>query len=188
MNFFIELQKNISKLVELKNVGKFDVILASDVGYLKNIGKAVAVLYDLNENKVIKTFSLKKKIIFPYVAGLLFLREGPIIFDLIKKVKDDYDLIIVDGHGLAHPRKAGIATFIGILTKKPCIGIAKSFLFGEIKNNYIFVDGERVGVKFKKYYASIGSNINIESLEKFLEKINFEYPEALKIADKLSKS
>jgi deoxyribonuclease V len=89
---------------------------------------------------------------------------------------------------LAHPRKAGLATIIGILTGKPTIGIAKSFLYGEIKDSYILVDGEKVGIKFGKYYASIGSNIEIESLEKFLGRIGFQYPEALKIADKLSKS
>jgi deoxyribonuclease V len=88
---------------------------------------------------------------------------------------------------LAHPRKAGLATIIGILTRRPTIGIAKSFLYGELKDNYIFVEGKKVGIKFEKYYASVGSNIDIVSLENFIKSIGFKYPEALKVADELSK-
>ena len=186
--FFYELQKALSRLVKFKNVEKIEKVLALDVAYKDNLAFCAAVIYDINENKVLKETIIKEKVDFPYIPGLLFLREAPIMLEAIRKIDREYDLILVDGHGLAHPRKAGLATVIGVLTEKPTIGIAKSFLYGEIRDNYIFVEGQKVGIKFGKYYASIGSNIDIDSLERFLSAINFTYPKALKIADKLSKT
>jgi len=186
--FYFKLQKALSKLVEFKKVKKIEKVLALDVAYKDDLAFCAAVLYDLKQEKVLKELLVKERVEFPYIPGLLFLREAPIMLEAIEKIDRDYDLILVDGHGLAHPRKAGLATIIGILTGKPTIGIAKSFLYGEIKDSYIFVDQQKVGIKFGKYYASIGSNIDIESLENFLKSINFKYPKALRIADKLSKT
>jgi len=186
--FFQEIQKALSRLVEFRKVEKIEKVLALDVAYKDDFAICAAVLYDLKENRVLKELMVKESVDFPYIPGLLFLREAPIMLEAIEKMDRDYDLILVDGHGLAHPRKAGLATIIGILTNKPTVGIAKSFLYGNIKNGYIFVDDKKVGVKFGKYYASIGSNIDIESLEKFLRSIDFKYPKALKLADKISKT
>jgi len=186
--FFQEIQKALSRLVEFRKVEKIEKVLALDVAYKDDFAICAAVLYDLKENRVLKELMIKESVDFPYIPGLLFLREAPIMLEAIEKMDRDYDLILVDGHGLAHPRKAGLATIIGILTNKPTVGIAKSFLYGNIKNGYIFVDDKKVGVKFGKYYASIGSNIDIESLEKFLRSIDFKYPKALKLADKISKT
>jgi deoxyribonuclease V len=188
IKFYFELQKALSKLVEVKKIEKIEKVLALDVAYKDDLAFCAAVIYDLRQEKVLKELVVKDKVDFPYIPGLLFLREAPIMLEAIEKIDREYDLILVDGQGLAHPRKAGLATIIGILTKKPTIGIAKSFLYGEIKDDYILVDGEKVGIKFGKYYASIGSNIDIESLENFLKLIDFKYPKALKIADKLSKT
>ena len=188
IKFYFELQKALSKLVEFKKIEKIEKVLALDVAYKDDLAFCAAVIYDLKQEKVLKELVVKDEVDFPYIPGLLFLREAPIMLEAIEKIDREYDLILVDGQGLAHPRKAGLATIIGILTKKPTIGIAKSFLYGEIKDDYILVDGEKVGRKFGKYYASIGSNIDIESLENFLKLIDFKYPKALKIADKLSKT
>ena len=188
VKFFQILQNALNRLVEFKKLEKIEKVLALDVAYKDDLAFCAAVIYDLRQEKVLKELIIKEKIYFPYIPGLLFLREAPIMLEAIEKIDRDYDLILVDGHGLAHPRKAGLATIIGILTGKPTVGIAKSFLYGEIKDSYIFVDEQKVGIKFGKYYASIGSNIDIESLENFLNIINFKYPKALKIADKLSKT
>jgi deoxyribonuclease V len=188
IKFYFKLQKALSKLVEFRKVEKIEKVLALDIAYKDDLAFCAAVIYDLKQEKVLKELIIKEKVNFPYIPGLLFLREAPIMLEAIEKIDREYDLILVDGHGLAHPRKAGLATIIGILTGKPTIGIAKSFLYGEIKDSYIFIDQQKVGIKFGRYYASIGSNIDIESLENFLKSINFKYPKALRIADKLSKT
>mgnify|MGYP001626251693 CR=1 FL=1 len=186
--FLSLLQKKLNYFIKFEKVEKFEKILALDCAYKKDLAICAAVYYDLKKDEIIKTKIEKEEVKIPYVPTFLFIREAPIMIKNYENFKnEEIDLILVDGHGLAHPRKAGIATIIGILTEKPTIGIAKSFLYGEIKDEIIYVNNEKVGIKFGKYYASIGSNIDFDSLKKFLEIINFQYPKALEIADKLSK-
>jgi len=184
---FVKFQKELSKKVELKKVKDFRKILAIDVAYKDSLALCIGILYDLEKEGIEKVYYKIGKVKFPYIPTFLFLREAPIILRLIEKVKERYDLILVDGHGLAHPRKAGLATVVGVISKKPTIGIGKSFLYGKFKGGIIFVGKKKVGIKFGKYYASIGSNIDFDSLKKFLERINFKYPKAMRIADRLSK-
>jgi len=187
LEFFSEIQKKLSKLVEFKKLDKIDIVVACDVSYVKDYGYCCATLFDFGRNEIIKRYLEKDKVYFPYIPTFLFLREAPLIIKTIKKIKEDFDLIVVDGHGLTHPRKAGLATIIGILTEKPCIGIAKSFLYGEIVDNTILVDGMKVGIVNKNIVFSIGSNIDFDSLYEFAKKVNFSYPDFLKDADIFSR-
>ncbi|MCS7093815.1 MAG: endonuclease V [Candidatus Aenigmarchaeota archaeon] len=184
---FLRFQKNISRLVNFKKLDRIKRIVCVDVGYKENLAVGVAVLYDLEKKDITNVYFEKNIVAYPYIPGFLFLREAPVVLSVLKKIREKYELIIIDGHGLAHPRKSGLATVIGVITKKPTIGIAKKFLYGKIRDNFIYVGGRKVGLKVGKYYVSIGSNIDFSSLIRFLKIIDFEYPKAMKIADKLSK-
>ncbi|MEM4460902.1 MAG: endonuclease V [Nanopusillaceae archaeon] len=190
MNFIqnlIKIQENIANRVKFKKVKNIERILCLDAAYKKDKVVTVAVLYDLKKDEVLEVYYRKDLVRFPYIPGLLFFREGNFMVKLIKKVKKKYDLIIVDGHGLSHPRMAGLATYVGVITNKPTIGIAKKYLFGDVIDDIIYLNNTKVGIKINRYYFSIGSNIDFDSLKIFIEKINFTYPKAMKIADKLSK-
>lgn len=67
---------------------------------------------------------------FPYVPGFLSFREAPVILDALAQLTVAPDLVICDGQGIAHPRRLGIASHLGLLTGLPTIGCAKSLLIG----------------------------------------------------------
>lgn len=92
---------------------------------------AAVVVLDLQELKIIDQAAVSEKQLFPYVPGLLGFREAPALVNAFKMLKIQPDLILVDGHGISHPRKLGIASHIGVLLDIPTIGVAKSILIGE---------------------------------------------------------
>jgi len=74
---------------------------------------------------------VKKEVLFPYVPGYLAFREVPALMDAWDKLPVKPDLLVADGHGIAHPRRMGIASHFGVLTQTPTIGCAKKVLCGQ---------------------------------------------------------
>jgi deoxyribonuclease V len=129
----IELQTRLSeKLVIRGKPHKINYIAAVDVAYTNdtNISLCVIVLFSYPEIELLNIISYYRKTGFPYIPGLLYFREGPVILETFKKLETKPDIIIFDGHGIAHPRKFGLASHIGLLLNIPAIGCAKSILYG----------------------------------------------------------
>jgi deoxyribonuclease V len=123
---------------------------------------------------------------YPYVPGLLMLREAEPIFYTLKLLKNSYDLLLVDGHGLLHPRKCGLACYIGVTIDKPTIGVAKSRLCGTIwPDGFIDLDGEILGYAIsKKLYISVGHRITLKTAITLVKELGVE---PLRLADINSK-
>ncbi|AAY79940.1 endonuclease V [Sulfolobus acidocaldarius] len=185
IEFLSKLQIFISKNITIKRLGIENIknLCGVDIAYKGNIGYAVSVMFD---GKDYFHKYVKGKVDFPYIPGYLFMREAPLMIKAVESFQ--CDLILVDGHGMAHPRKSGIASVIGVILDKPTIGVAKSKLYGDIveegSTNFIVVNGDKVGVKVGKYYYSIGNKVDIDDV---VELSRNGYPKVLALADKLSK-
>lgn len=81
----------------------------------------------------VETVVTASRLSFPYIPGLLTFREAPALLRTFAKVRHDPQVVFIDGHGLSHPRAAGIACHIGLSLDRPVIGCAKSVLTGTYK-------------------------------------------------------
>ncbi len=129
----IELQKKLRGKIRLaplkkkiKYIGGADV----SMNLFSTNGFAGFVTLSFPELELVDHAVIKEKINFPYIPGLLSFREIPMLLKAWEKLKTKPDVIIVDGMGIAHPRRLGIATHLGILLNIPTIGCAKSLLTG----------------------------------------------------------
>ena len=125
--------------------------------------------------ELIETATASRKMTFPYVPGLLSFREAPVCIAAVEKLKKEPDAFIIDGQGIAHPRRLGLAAHLGLFFDKPTIGCAKSRLIGEFeeppleKGAYSLLMGKRTIEPEAKYerrdtrYETIGAVLRTRS-------------------------
>jgi deoxyribonuclease V len=106
-----------------------------DVGYKFGTDKAqaVVVVMQFPSLEIIETTNTRAPLTFPYIPGLLSFREIPLILDAIKLLSHRPQLLICDAHGIAHPRRFGLASHLGLICDLPSIGVGKSCLVGQYK-------------------------------------------------------
>lgn len=130
----IRLQDQLSsKVIPKKTFEKISVIGAVDCSHTpkSNLGVAGIALYRFPELIELSHTVVEHAVTFPYVPGLLSFRELPLILAAVESLSQLPDLFLVDGQGIAHPRRFGIASHLGILLDIPTIGCAKSVLIGK---------------------------------------------------------
>ena len=139
--------------------------------------RAAVVVLSYPELEVAEVSVAEGRPNFPYVPGLLSFRETPVLIEALEKLVLDPDILIIDGHGLAHPRRFGIACHIGVLADTPTIGCAKSRLTGkhgplcgDVSSQAELIDrGELIGkvLRTRKdvtpIYVSIGHKVDLTS-------------------------
>ena len=140
---------------------------------------------------------------FPYVPGFLSFREIPAAIAGLRLLAHPPDLLMVDGHGIAHPRRLGIAAHLGVLTGLPSIGVAKSRLVGRHdqpgaergSRTVLSHKGETVGIvlrsreRARPLYVSPGHLVSLEQAVELVEAslTGYRLPEPTRLADKLSR-
>lgn len=138
---------------------------------------------------------------FPYVPGYLAFREVPALVKVLEQMKQKPDVLVVDGHGIAHPRRMGIAAHLGALTGQPSLGCAKKILFGKFNDpdlkqgSYtpIFDKQEQIGYAFrsktnvKPVFISPGNLIGMNNSLNIIRKCTGKYriPEPTRLAHEL---
>lgn len=127
------LQKRLAGKVRFVPLKKQPKLIAGiDCAFSKD-GKriiAAAVVLKLPDFAPVETANAVRKVTFPYIPGLLSFREAPACIAAVKKLETEPDVFIVDGQGIAHPRRLGLAAHLGLFFNKPTIGCAKSRLTG----------------------------------------------------------
>jgi len=195
----IALQKFLSSLVKKEGkVDKLKNIVGLDVAYVGSTGVAVAALLEYPSLTLREYVVIRGYVPIPYIPGLLAFREAPLLIKAYEKLGSSADLVIVDGHGITHPRKFGIASHIGVVLDVPSIGAAKKILTGSIvevngRKYLTTVDNELGAVVVergrRKVYLSIGHKISLEEIERLIPKMfkNHDLPEPTYIADLITK-
>jgi len=154
-------------------------IAGLDISTRKTYGTATAavVVIQYPQFRLMEVKIVKGKLDFPYIPGLLSFRESPLTLAACEELAITPDLILVDGQGIAHPRRIGLAAHLGLFLDTPTIGCAKSRLCGqheapeETPGSYTeLVDqGETVGAALrtrtgvKPVYVSIGHKIDLKN-------------------------
>ncbi|CAL1518308.1 deoxyribonuclease V [Chitinophaga sp. MM2321] len=127
------LQKEMrDKVIIQPYNGPVNYIAGADISFNKFSTTVYAgiVLLRFPELTPVGYSLVKKEVTFPYVPGFLAFREVPALLDAWEQLPQKPDVLVVDGHGIAHPRRMGIASHFGVLTNHPTIGSAKKKLFG----------------------------------------------------------
>lgn len=182
----ITLQKKIAKKVVAAkdDFGEISSICGVDVAYRgsSNAAYCSAVIMDKNMQQLVESVDVQTIVKYPYVPGLLMLREAEPIFYTLKLLKNSYDLLLIDGHGLLHPRRCGLACYIGVSLDKPTIGVAKSRLCGTVRpDGFVELDGEILGYAIsKKLYISVGHRVTLKTAITLVKELGIE---PLRLAD-----
>ena len=111
----------------LRTIAGFDVGFEDDGATTR----AAAVLLDAGTLQLLETQLVRMPTRMPYIPGLLSFRELPALLEALALLSTPPDLAFIDGHGIAHPRRLGIAAHFGVATDLPTIGVAKKILVGE---------------------------------------------------------
>ena len=149
----LELQNELSKKVithdNLIN-NNISNVCGIDVSYKDLNAFCSAVIVNKNTLEVIEIVNEKSTVNHPYIPGLFMLIEGKPLLRIIRLLKNQFDVLIIDGHGILHPRKCGLASYVGITIDKPTIGVAKNLLCRSIlENNYIEFNKTILGYRLK---------------------------------------
>ena len=168
------------------------------VGNVSGVARAAVVVLNYPEFRVVETRVAEGPIKFPYVPGLLSFREAPLTIAACGRLNLTPDLFLVDGQGVAHPRRFGLASHLGLFLDKPTIGCAKSLLCGQYEEpameagsyTEIVDKDETIGVALrtkpgtKPVYVSIGHKIDLPGAIYWVMKCcrGYRIPEPLRLA------
>lgn len=200
------LQEKLAGRVErVDRLGTVRHVCGIDVHYSPDgrSARAAAVLLSFPALLLLEQAFARRHVSFPYIPGLLSFRELPAALAALARLSRVPDLVLCDAQGVAHPRRCGLASHLGLLADLPCIGVAKRRLIGEHRSPAVrrgawtpLVDaGETVGAVLrtragvKPVYVSIGHRVSLETAVRYVMACTTRYrlPEPLRSAHRLAR-
>ena len=199
----IEIQRRLrNKLIKENRLSHVDAVAGIDVGVKRGVAKAAVIVLEYPSLAPLEQALVSLPVEMPYIPGLLAFREAPAILRALEGLERGPDLFILDGQGIAHPRRMGIATHIGIIVDKPTIGCAKSRLTGSHSDpqpeggsyTYLYDRGETIGAVLRTrtniapIYVSIGHKVDLETAIHYVLSCcrGFRLPETTRLAHKVA--
>jgi len=200
----IKLQEKLALKIIIKWDGrKINLLAGADFGYDRKTNRigAIIVVQKYPGFETVEISEAIREIDLPYIPGFLSLREGPAFFDAFSKIRNKPEITLVDGNGIAHPRRMGLASYIGVVLDIATIGCAKSAFFPfdlppQARGSYTHFKNknkERVGYCLrtrsgvKPIFVSPGHRIDFRrSMEIVLSCSRFRLPEPLREAHRLA--
>ena len=198
------IQGELAKTVKHERPGPIRAVAGADISILVRQKKLVCGVMvfswpDLEEIERAWTVSDE---VFPYIPGLLGFREAPCVVKTCGKLESGFDLLMIDGHGLAHPKGFGLACHVGVVLDVPTIGVAKKPLYGtferpgEMKGERTPIrggdGGETIGVvlrtrdRVKPVFVSVGNRTDLDTAVAVTLECarGYRIPEPTRLADK----
>lgn len=132
----IAIQRDLAGQVDVTvALPEFELVAGADVSYnrFSDVIFASVLVWRRSDAKAIESHSAIRETHFPYVPGLLSFREAPALLDAFARLETVPDVVMIDGQGIAHPRRLGIASHMGLWLNLPCVGCAKSRLSGRFE-------------------------------------------------------
>ncbi len=191
-----EQQKLSKKLIIKDSIKETKTIAGVDQAFFDNKIISYIVVMDSKLEKIVEKKHAIIDAPMKYIRGYLAFREGPAIIEAYNKLENKPDVLIVGGHGIAHLRKMGLASYVGVVLDIPVIGIAKKLLHGTLEEGKIYIDedmrGEVVFTKEKAnpLFVSPGNKVSIKKSVEIVKnsiKHPHKLPEPVHLAHKFSK-
>jgi deoxyribonuclease V len=205
LDWAIRLQEEMASRLFLRwKGGKVRLVGGADCAFDpigRSIGAAIVIM-SIPDFEIVDVAQAVARLSMPYIPGFLSFREGPVYLDAIRRLRVRPDVMLFDGNGIAHPRKMGLASHVGVLLDIPTIGCAKTAFFRfrppagnrgsstSYKNN----GGEKVGcclrtrAAVKPVFVSPGHRVDFAWARKIvLDCSRLRIPEPLREADRLSR-
>ena len=186
-----DIQYNLSKkIIEKDCFKKIQTVAGTDISFEKdNFAVAAAVVINLDNLEVLEEKTTEVKLLFPYISGFLGFREADAMISILKKLKTNFDVLMVNGHGIMHPRGFGLASHVGVLMDQPTLGVAKRLIGINYKyresNSLKTIEfmNKPVGACDKQKCISIGHKISLETAISIAVKTSmFKMPEPVRQA------
>ncbi len=200
----VTLQRELAtRVVTHGSVPRLRLVAGADLAFTPDSTQCIAavVVWDVKARQIVEQQIIHTPVRFPYVPGLLTFREAPAILTAIRRLRCEPDAFMFDGHGIAHPRRVGLASHLGLCLDRPSMGCAKTVLVGTCEAPGLakgatspLVDrGERIGLavrtrdRTRPVYVSVGHRLSLAAAVRITLACceGYRLPEPTRLADKL---
>ena len=198
----VQLQRKMANRIDARGpLARMETVAGADIAYDLQTKKmyATVLVFRLADSQVIETQDVVLATKFPYVPGLLTFREAPALLKAFGKLKTTPDVVMIDGQGIAHPRRIGLASHVGLWLDLPTVGCAKSRLIGTFKEparkagslSALMDKDEQIGYvvrtrqRIKPLFISVGHKIDLASAVRVVLACvrRYRIPEPTRLAD-----